>query len=316
MEPTQILLIFQDGNISIERSLLESYPDSVMGSYLLENPDIHTLDVMVFSHLQMNLKKFMRIHKLLKKEISLSEMTFDDIKILDFLGFSIPNVVYLQQYLRNKMDVIYDQYDSLMNDENNFLQIDDDNFTMHYDICTPMSSLYLLRLRKFTINFLPDKSLTFILVETNINPHNTCSICIGFICLDTSICKKLTWDFDGSNDMIKIMHDTITNISDFVHQQFEIQYVKKTNFPVIGLEECLFEITNMGSCLATKKCFLYPAPMNKFIADIQYAKKFINRQISNDLVNQILNFILKINSDIKFEQISKFIYKKNIVIKI
>src|SRR5947208_1283486 len=97
----KIQLIFRDGDFHTNKTFLESYPDSVIGSYFLLHPNINKIDMRT----SIDLEAFMKIYNFLTHKEHLSTLSQEDIDNLDTLGFSTPDCSKIQNYLYTQTNI-------------------------------------------------------------------------------------------------------------------------------------------------------------------------------------------------------------------
>jgi hypothetical protein len=297
----QIKIIFPQGCFLANRKLLESYLDSVIGSYLLEHPDINELDIKECNFQYLNLETFIRIYDYLTNQTILSDISLKDLEIIDLLGFdSVPDI-QIQYHLRKKMNFIYKPLNDLLEHKISFLQIDNTQLNLYKEICNFTKSFYFLRLYKFKIKY-----ENYILIETNDIVLGRYTTYLGMISLNRSNYEKIKYNFDESIKIVEITKITISQLIEFARKNNSINFLQNTNHEnindpkfVIGCMECDF-LFGMDRTYTFADTMLLD---ENIIKQIKETESNINKYFSNNLVDKILNHIHKIINYITFEEI-------------
>jgi hypothetical protein len=300
MDSKQILLVFPEGNISVNRQLLESHSDSVIGSYLLLHPDLNELNIKNCQYDLLNLETFTRIYDFLIGKIKLSDLTRKDLEIIDLLGFSTPENIQIQYNIREKLDIIYQPLNLLSENKISFFQIDDKYLKIYEDIISPVQSFYLLRLRKCNVGY-----ETYFIMEMNDIFLNRYTTYLGIICLNTSNYEKIKYNFDKPIKLIEITKMTIFQLRDFINKNSAIEedkklYTQYINDPKDVFKQVIDYLSNdISDCwyeFRDQKLTQF-----HFKNEIEESEKRILKPLSNILVDKILDNVHKIVNQITFE---------------
>jgi hypothetical protein len=282
MESKHIKFIFPQGEILVDSALIKLYPESVFSSYLLEHPHISELHIDKCNLDIINLETFIRIYDFLSNKIKMSDLSNEDIKIIDKIGFSSPMNIKLQSFCRAYTEKIYEQFEILLKNKIRYIQINNQDVSIAMNICNSIESFYLLRLYKFIINY-----ETYIVIETGINSENSYAIPLGFISPSDSKYEKLSYNFDESIKLYEILKIAIHQFCIFIfccrgmpyhktkfHQCTSLKEVPKKLFLKSSMQRCEFLIDNRH--------------YNYVNGQIVYAQKNIIKSLTNMLVDGIL----------------------------
>jgi hypothetical protein len=302
MHSKQVLLVYPEGDISIDRQLIESHPDSVIGSYLLTHPDINELDIKKCDCNFLNFETFMRIYNFLSKKSKFSDLTLEDIRILDLSGLVTPSNIKFQYFLRAQMNLLYEQLEDLLENKISFMQVTDQKYT---DMCNSLESFYLLRLKKFII-----QDDIYIIVETHTNPKNHHATYLGYIHLNSSTYEKMEYDFDKSINLLEVLKRAIYQFYEFIKRTRPIDC---DNYNVMVTSHRTFFIEDIPIQINSNIRAQRKSPYHYFFRDIssndqsiikkfEKAEKYIIKPLSNNVVNKILIKIHQIINQIEFKE--------------